>query len=170
MRTHRSSPYRPGAAAVLALTAAGLVACSGEDDDNPSAPELETQVPDVRGSEDLDDPYRGLLDAAFREDLEAYVDQEVTLLADVAEVVSPRVFAVTSPDGGEVDPVLVVATADAGDVDPQVGQSLVIAATPVRDLEAGTVVEEQGLDVQQQQLEEWDGEPYLVAAILEPAS
>lgn len=170
MRAHRFWPDRAVAAAVLALTTTGLVACAAEDDGNPLAPELEAQVPDIRGSEDLDDPYRGLLDAAFREDLEAYADQEVTLLADVAEVVSPRVFAVTSPNGGEVDPVLVVATADAGNVDLQVGQSLVIAATPVRDLEAEAVVEEQALDVEQEQLEEWDGETYLVATILETAA
>lgn len=169
MRVHRSRALAgPALAAVLALAGAGLSACAGEDD-NALAPELEAAVPDIRGPEDLDDPYIGLLDAGFREDLEAYAEQEVTVLADVAAVFSPRAFTVTSPDGGEVEPVLVVTTADAGDVDPQAGQSLVIAATPLRDFQAGVVVDELGLDLGEEQLEEWDDETFLVATILEAA-
>ncbi len=161
---------RPALAAVLALTGAGLSACSGTDEDNPLAPHLEAEaVPDLRGPEDPDDPYQGLLDAAFREDLEAYAREEVTVLADVAEVVSPRVFTISAPDGSEVDPVLVVTTAAAGDVDPQEGQSLVLAAVPVRDLQAAVVVDELDLDIDEGQLEDWDGDTFLVATIVEPA-
>ncbi|CCG04133.1 hypothetical protein [Blastococcus saxobsidens] len=159
----------PGLAAVMALAGAGLSACGGMDDDNPLAPYAPAELPDIRGAEDIDDAYSGLLDPAFREDLDAYEDIEVTLLADVAEVISPRVFTVTSPDGSELEPVLVVATADAGDVDPQAGQSLLIAATPVGDFDAGTVSEDLGMSLDEQQLEEWEDEIYLVATILEPA-
>ncbi|WP_324277686.1 hypothetical protein [Blastococcus brunescens] len=87
---------RPAVATVLVFAAVGLSACADEDDD-ARAPFREPAVPDIRGAEDLDDPYVGLLDAAFREDLEAYSGQEVTLLADVADVISPRAFTVTSP-------------------------------------------------------------------------
>jgi poly-beta-hydroxyalkanoate depolymerase len=131
-------------------------------------PSSKPAVPDVRGAEDLDDPYSGVLDAAFHEDLEAYANQEVTLLADVAEVVSPRVFTVTSPDDPEVRPVLVVATEDAEDVDPQAGASLLLAATPVDSFEAEVVVDELALDVQPEQLEEWEEQTFLDAEILRP--
>jgi hypothetical protein len=169
VRAYRSRPLAgPTLAAVLALAGVGLSAC-GDEDDNALAPTSPVDVPDIRGPGDLDDPYSGVLNATFVEDLDAYTGAEVTLLADVAEVVSPRVFTVTSPDGAEAGPVLVVATEDAGDVDPQAGQSLVIAATPVDGFDAEVVIEELALDVDEEQLGEWDDEGFLVATVLEPA-
>lgn len=161
---------RPVLAAVLAMAGGGLSACGGMDDDNPGAPVHPVELPDIRGEEDLDDAYSGLLDVAFREDLEAYEGIEVTLLADVAEEISPRVFTITSPEDGEVEPVLVVAAADAGDVDPQPGEPLLIAATPVKDFDAEAVADELDLQIDPEQVEEWDGEVFLVATILEPGA
>ena len=162
-------PSRPLLATALVLATVGLSACA-EEDDNALAPSLEpVVVPDIRGPEDLDDPYVGLLDEAFREDLEAYSQQEVTLLAAVEEVMSPRAFSVTSPGGEDVDPVLVVTTADARNIDPQVGQELVIAATPVEDFNADTATQELRLGLDATKLEEWDDDVYLLATILEEA-
>ncbi len=168
----RAHPFRrlsgPVLAAVLALAGAGLSACA--EDAAATARGTEVELPDIRGPEDLDDPYSGLLDADFHEDLMAYTGQEVTLLAEVAEVVSPRVFTVTDPDDAGVGPVLVVTTEDAGDVDPQAGRSLVVAATPVDSFEAGVVVDELALDVDAAELEEWDEQTFLVAEVLQPAT
>lgn len=168
MRAYRRrSLTGPTLAAVLALTGAGLSGC-GTDEGAP-APDLEAEVPDIRGEGDLDDPYTGVLDAAFYEDLPAYAGQEVTLLAEVAEVVSPRVFTVTAPEDADVGEVLVVATADARDVEPQAGSPLLVAATPVDSFEAGVVVDELGLDVDAAELAEWDEQTFLVAEVLQPA-
>ena len=169
MRAYRSRPLAgPTLAVFLALAGAGLSGC-GDEDDIALAPNSPAEVPDVRGEDDLDDPYTGVLDAAFYEDLPAYAGQEVTLLAEVAEVFSPRVFTLAAPGDAEVGDVLVVATEDAGDVDPQAGQSLVLAATPVDSFEAGVVVDELGLDVDAAELEEWDERTFLVAEVLQPA-
>ncbi|SOC50047.1 hypothetical protein SAMN05660748_2785 [Blastococcus aggregatus] len=160
---------RPLLAAALVLATLGLSAC-GDEDDNALAPSLEpASVPDIRGPEDPDDPYVGLLDEAFREDLEAYSQQEVTLLAAVEEVISPRAFTVTSTAGEDLDPVLVVTTADVGNIDPEVGQELVIAATPVEDFDADTAIEELRLDLDATELDAWDDDVYLLATILEEA-
>lgn len=164
----RRSLAGPTLAVVLALAGAGLSAC-GEDDEGALAPDLEPAVPDVRGTEDLDDPYSGVLDAAFYEDLPAYANQEVTLLAEIAEVFSARAFTVTAPDDAEVGEVLVVAAEDAGDANPQAGTSLFLAATPVDSFDAEVVVDELALDVRPEQLEEWEEETFLVAEILQPA-
>ena len=170
MHAYRSRPLAgPTLAAVLVLTGAGLSAC-GDEDDNALAPNSPVEVPDLRGEGDLDDPYSGVLDAEFYEDLPAYAGQEVTLLAEVAEVFSPRVFTLTAPGDAEVGDVLVVATEDAGDVDPQAGRSLVVAATPVDSFEAGVVVDELALDVDAAELEEWDERTFLVAEVLQPAA
>lgn len=170
MRAYRSRPLAgPTLAAVLALAGAGLSGCA-EDDEGALAPDLEAEVPDLRGEGDLDDPYSGVLDAAFFEDLPAYAGQEVTLLAEVAEVVSPRAFTVTAPDDAEVGQVLVVATSDAGDTEPEAGSQVLVAATPVDSFEAGVVVEELGLEVDAAELAEWDEQTFLVAEVLQPAS
>ncbi|WNV73640.1 hypothetical protein [Geodermatophilus sp. DSM 44513] len=163
MRAHRR---RPLAGTTLAAVLA-LAGCA--QDDAATAPDSPVEVPDIRGEDDLDDPHTGALDAGFHEDLPAYDGIEVTLLAEVVEVVSPRVFTVSSPDGGEVGPVLVVATEEAGDVEPQPGTPLVVAATPDVSLEARAVAEELALDVGPEQLAEWDGQPFLPAEVLAPA-
>lgn len=169
MRPYPRSPLtRSVLVSSLALAGLGLCGCSGEDDDNPLAPNDSLDLPDVRGSDDLADVYSGELDAAFAEDLPAYVDQEVTLLTAVADVLRPRVFTVTSPDGADVGPVLVIATEEAADVEPASGDELIVAATPADDLEPQDVIAEMRLSVDAEALEEWDDETYLVATILEP--
>ena len=154
MCAYRSRPLAgPTLAAVLALAGAGLSGCAEAE---ATAPDLESRIPDLRGEGDLDDAYSGVLDADLYEDLSAYAGQEVTLLAEVAEVVSPRAFTVTAPDDAEVGEVLVVATPDAGDVEPEAGGQVLVAATPVDAFDAGVVVEELGLEVDAAELAEWD--------------
>ena len=168
MRAHPSRQLSgPMLAAVLALAGGGLSACA--EDDGASAPDLEAEVPDIRGEADLDDPYTGVLDPAFYEDLPAYAGQGVTVLGEVAEVLSPRVFTLTAPGDAEGGEARVVATEDAREVDPQAGRSLVVAATPVDSFEAGVVVDELALDVDAAELEEWDERTFLVAEVLQPA-
>ncbi len=169
MRADRSRRLAGPALALAVALTGGLVGCSNDLDDRATTPELEAEVPDIRGPEDHQDPYTGLLDARFVEDLPAYEDLEVTVVASVAEVLSPRIFSITSPDGTEVDPVLVVTTDAAADIEPEAGDHLVVAATPVRGFDAEAVVEELGLDLGAQQLENWEDETYLVATIVETA-
>lgn len=164
----RRTPARPLWAAVLVFATVVLSSCADEDD-NAEAPFIEPEaVPDIRGPEDPDDPYVGLLDEAFREDLEAYSQQEVTLLAQVEEVLSPRAFSVTSPTG-DVDPVLVVTTPDVRGIDPEPGQDLVIAATPMEDFDARASTDELQLGPDAGELEDWDDDVFLLATILEAA-
>jgi len=170
MNPHRSQRVACTAFGVaLALAGAGLAGCSGEKDGRATAPELEAQVPDIRGPDDLTDVYTGFLDARFVEDLPAYEGQEVTVLAAVAEVFSPRTFSVTSPDEAEIDPVLVVTTTAAAEELPRPGEEVVVAATPFADFDAESVVREAGLGIGAAALQDWDDETYLLATIVEPA-
>ncbi|WP_116452309.1 hypothetical protein [Blastococcus litoris] len=169
MRAHRSGRLAgPLLSAGLALSGVALAGCGDDLDDQATAPELEAAVPDIRGEDDVTDVYTGLLDERFVEDLPAYEDQEVTVLGEVAEVLSPRVFSLTSIDESDVDQVLVVTTA-AADARPEPGAELVVAATPETDLDAQAVVTELDLDVDADELGEWEDEAYLVATIVEPA-
>ena len=170
MRAYRSRrPAGRVLAALLTVAGLGLTAC-GQEDGNPLAPTSVVELPDIRGPEDIEDAYSGVLNSAFVEDLGAYSGIEVTVLAEVAETVSPRAFTVTSPEGQEVEPVLVVTTEDAEGPDPAPGDQLVIAATPVNGFDAEVVADELGLDLTPEELEEWGDETFLVATALEAAS
>ena len=169
MRVHDAGRLGGPALAVVLAAGAFLSGCAGGQDDRALAPELEAEIPDIRGDEDLDDPYVGLLDARFVEDLPAYAEQEVTVLAEVEEVLSARTFSVTTPGGSDVEPVLVVTAEEAADVQPRTGDELVIAATPVDEFEAEVVAEELDLAVDPELLEEWEDQAFLLATILEPA-
>jgi hypothetical protein len=164
----RRPPAGTTLAAALALVGAGLSGCAvtEEEAEEPTSP---VEVPDLRGADDLQDPYTGVLDAEFAEDLDAYTGIEVTLLAEVAEAIFPRAFTVTSPEGEEVDPVLVVTTEDAGSAEPAAEDQLYLAATPVDEFDATVVTDELGLDVAPEELEAWDDEVFLVATVMEPA-
>jgi hypothetical protein len=152
---------RTAVLALAAVGALGLPACA----DNPEQPETGTDLPDIRGEEDLADPYDGPYDAEFHQDVEAYADQEVTLSADVAEVLSDRSFTITGPEGEEVEPILVV-TEDAVEGLEQ-GGSVLVAATAHDEFELADVEEELGVDLTDEEYEEWDGEPYLTASQVE---
>jgi hypothetical protein len=166
---------RPGAsgtlAVALALAGVGLSGCGGDEmDDSALAPDLEVEVPDIRGPEDPDDPYQGVLDERFVDDLPAYEEQEVTVLAAVDEVVSPRSFTITAPDDPEVPAVLVVTAADAAGTQPEAGDHLVIAATPVDSSNSEAVDGDVGAILDDGRHEDWGGETVLIATIVETAS
>lgn len=158
-----STRLRPGRdrraviALVLAVTAA-LPACAGD----PQQPETGSDAPDIRGSGDLEDPYDGPYTADFHTDVEAYVDQEVTLEASVDRVVSPVAFTITGPDGQEVEPLLVVADEPLPDL--RAGQDVVVAATPQDDFEVSAVEDRLDAALPEQTYVEWEGEPYLSAS------
>ncbi|MGY1712683.1 hypothetical protein ACI8AC_24545 [Geodermatophilus sp. SYSU D00758] len=159
-RTARVAVATGGAALALALGACG------DDAAPPNNPDLEPGTPDIRGEDDLKDPYTGDYDSEFAEDLEAYNGQEVTLDAQVGEVVTQRVFTIESPPGaGDAEPALVVAEQDVTDLAP--GIAVVVAATPEDDFELSALEQELGVDLPEEDLEEWDGEVYLAASVVE---
>ena len=156
--TSRSMYRRLAVGAASALAAVSLSACSGDG----NAPQDPEEVPDIRGDDDLTDPFTGAYDAEFAEDMSVYAGQEVTLSAEVAEVFSPQVFSITAPDGGEVEPALVVAE-QAPDLLVE-GDQVTVAATPIEGFDAESIL---GDDVEAADVEDWDDEVYLAAEIVE---
>ncbi|RFU22903.1 hypothetical protein [Geodermatophilus marinus] len=156
---------RLAAATGVAALALGLGACS-EDDLGAQDPDLEPGTPDVRGEDDLTDPYTGDYDAAWAEDYEAYLDQEVTLSARVGEVLTPQVFTIEPPpEGGEAPELLVVTEQDVTDLSP--GIAVVVAATPREEFDLPAAEEQTGTDLPDADLGSWDGEAWLEAAAVE---
>jgi hypothetical protein len=156
LRAHRRTE-RLVVAGLSAFTALSLSAC-GEGVNETQDPE---PVPDVRGEDDLTDPFTGAYDEEFAEDMSVYSGQEVTLTAEVDEVFSAEVFSITSPDGSDVEPALVVAEDAPDSLDA--GTPVVVAATPVDDFDPASIPG----DVDPADVEAWAGEEYLSAEVVE---
>lgn len=159
----RSLGRRTAAAVFVVVTAVTLPACS-EDDPEPSAGD---EVPDVRGSEDLDDVFNGPYSADLREDLEGYDGQEITVEGTVDRVLSPVAFTLGPPDGDDAEPVLVVVEEAA--TAPEAGEDVVVAATAQDEFRTDEVGAELDLLEDDETFEEWEGDPYLRASLVEPA-
>ena len=159
----RSLGRRTAAAVFVAVTAVALPAC-GEDDPESSAGD---EVPDVRGSEDLDDVYNGPYSADLREDLEGYDGQEITVEGTVDRVLSPVAFTLAPPEGEDAEPVLVVVQEAA--TAPEAGSDVVVAAVAQDEFRSDEVDAELDLPEDDETFEEWEGDPYLLASLVEPA-
>lgn len=157
------SRRRVGLGAVTAVVLAGTAALSACTE-NPQQPATGSDAPDIRGPDDLEDPYDGPYTDDFHTDVEAYVDQEVTLEASVDRVVSPIAFTITGPDGEDVAPLLVVTADPLPDL--ETGQDVVVAATPQDDFEVSAVEDRLDAHVPEEPYEEWEGEPYLSASMV----
>ncbi|MCV2489461.1 hypothetical protein OF117_08775 [Geodermatophilus sp. YIM 151500] len=154
----------PGLAALsaAALSAAVLTGCSYSE---PYEPAATADVPDVRGPDDLADPYSGQYDAEFAEDVEAWAGHEVTL---AAEVLSPVSFTITAPEGGDVPRLLVVADEEVAGL--QAGTRVVVAATPQDEFDVAAVEAALDRDLDDDRHTEHAGEAWLDADVVEPSA
>ena len=149
-----------GALVSAALSGVVLAGCSEDYETNETAP----ADADVRPAEDLEDPYDGPYAKEFREDIEGYTGQEVSLLGEVERVLSPIAFVLAGEDG--VEPILVISQSEFGDLRP--GQAVAVAATPWDEFELTEVEEAIGSDLPDEAYTDWEGEPFLDASIVEP--
>lgn len=162
-----SSTGKPiASASLLGVTTALLLGLSGCGEEELAAGEME--VSDIRGEDDFTDPYTGEYDSAFREDVDVYAGAEVTVRAQVEDVLSPSSFTIVGPEGVAVEPLLVVATDDVAGLEP--GLPVTVAATAAKEFDVAEVETELGVDLDDEQYEEWDDEPFLLATIVEEAT
>ncbi|WP_159617248.1 hypothetical protein [Arthrobacter zhaoguopingii] len=153
---------RAAAMSLLPMTALGVVGCS------TSGTEEGADVEDVVDEEvDAGDPaaetgpYDGVYDSAFYDEMDSYVGEEVTLSADVNEVMSPMSFTIAGTDDTTVEALLVVHDKEMPEVKPELTVSVTGIVHEAFDLP--TVEEEMGIDLDDEAFEDWDGEPYVEA-------
>lgn len=158
------SRARIGVLSALAVAMSTVSGCSS--DWEPSAPDAGEDVPDIRGEDNFADPYTGEYDEDFAEDIESYDGLEVTLEAEVAEVISPWTFVVTAPDAADVPPLLVVYPEEAELAE---GDTVIVAATPDEGFDLQEVEDALGTDLDDDAYDEWADEVYLRASNVEPA-
>ncbi|MGQ1838885.1 hypothetical protein ACT4S2_10545 [Kocuria turfanensis] len=161
MRT-RQWARSTAAVAVLSLTALGVTACGTSGDQSGD------DVGEAQQEQAGEDPraYSGPYDEAFVEDAATLVDADVTLTAQVKEVVSPVAFTITGTEESDAEPLLVVnfdedtSGLDTGDLVEVTGtyREAYNAPAAEEDLRATPGVEE---------IAHYDGEPYVEATGVE---
>lgn len=167
----RTHPVRTTAAAgILAISALGLTACG----DDTSGTETGADVEDIQeegveeeGVEEdaVVDPYVGLYDTAFYEDLDTYVGEEVTVSADVNEILSPMSFTIAGTEDTSVESLLIVSASEMNDLES--GLAVEVTGTVHEAFDLPTVESEMDVDLDDELYSEWDGEPYIEATAVD---
>ncbi|KRF05196.1 hypothetical protein ASH00_12390 [Arthrobacter sp. Soil782] len=164
MTTHKqmSRTRKLAMAGILPIAALSLAGCN-----STSGTEAGADVEDVVEEEEAVDagaavePYEGAYDTGFYEDYESYVGEEVTLSADVNEIVSEKSFTIAGTDDTTVEALLVIAEGEMEEVTP--GLTVSVTGTVMESFDLPTVEEETGLDLDDEAFVDFDGENYVVA-------
>ncbi|MEJ5914630.1 hypothetical protein [Pseudokineococcus sp. 1T1Z-3] len=162
----RTRALRPAARALVAAGGAltlglGLGACS------TSGSEEGASVEDVQeDSADVDEPatdyaYDGVYDSAFSDDQDSYVGEEVTLSADVNEVLSDSAFTIAGTGDTTVGEFLVVDSASTSGLEPEL--TVQATGTVMEAFDVVTVEEDLGVDLDDDLYSDWEGQNYLMA-------
>ncbi|MFH5823460.1 hypothetical protein [Georgenia sp. AZ-5] len=163
------TPHRPLATALATAAATALVGCSqgGTDPDQDTdagAEREETSAPEAE-PEDDNGRYDGPYDSEFYDALGAYEGEEVTVIGEVAEVVSPTSFTIAGTEDTDVGPLLIVSLEATGGLE----QDMVVSVTgTVHDAFDITAVEERfKTDLDDDLHQAWSGGPYIEAIVID---
>ncbi|WP_454778488.1 hypothetical protein [Georgenia muralis] len=163
MRTSRAWTVPATAAVLLAL-----VGCADEPaGDEPALGDEETAPASPAETPSGEPAYDGDYDSAFYDELSDYDGEEVTVVGVVDEVVSPTAFTIVGPDDTEVGPLLVVDVGAVTAADP--GSTVTVAGVVHEAFDLELIEEEFATDLDDEQLADWDGGPFLEALVLDLA-
>ncbi|MHA7284300.1 hypothetical protein [Arthrobacter sp. TMS2-4] len=147
-------------AAVLSVAACSDTAGSEQGADVEDVNEAEPSEEDEQVGEG-DDAYIGSYDQSWFDDRDSYIGEEVTLSADVNEVIDPTAFTIAGTDDTTVDELLIVHPEDLPEVSTEA--TVVVTGTVKEGFYVVTVEDELGVDLDDALYEDWDGEPYVHA-------
>ena len=173
---------KAAAITVLPFAALTFTGCGGED---TAGPEESVAADDVAQPEDTEVEgegtaeegiaeegvgaegaegelgYDGVYDQAFVDESASLVGQEVTVSAEVNELISDNAFTIAGTEDTDVQPILVVQASG----NPEIQQGLAVAVTgTVRDAFVVTDVEsELGIELEDEAYAEWENQRYIVA-------
>ncbi|RBY90192.1 hypothetical protein DQ244_12035 [Blastococcus sp. TBT05-19] len=153
----RTTTARAAMAMAAAASVLGLSACSGT-----AGSESGADVEDVVEEEAAaDEPFDGPYDTEFYEDVDDYTGEEVTLSADVNEVITPEAFTIAGTDDTTVEALLVVGA--TGDAELASETTVKVTGTVEEAFVLTDVEDELGVDLDDALFTEWEDEPYVVA-------
>ncbi|MFE7628871.1 hypothetical protein [Kocuria sp. NPDC057446] len=172
MRTRKQHTTRKAAVSVLAVAGLALAGCGNGED------EAGTEVEDITGGEVAETPpaeaegtqtrmpFYGAYDQQFVDDQAVYEGQEVTLTAEVVEVVSSHALEIGDPNDITLDPLLVMHDLGATGLEPD--QAVEVVGTVMASFDLATVEEEFGQSLEDELYTDYEGDPYLLATEVTP--
>lgn len=169
MRTRERRTTRNAAVGLLAVAGLALTGCGAEEPDAGTDVEditegevVESSPPDAVGPPAAPGtPYGGAYNRQFYDDRLVYEGQDVTLTAEVEEVVSPSALTIGDPDDVTLDPLLVVHDLDVPDLEE--GQTLEVVGVVQEGFEVTAAAEEVGVELEDELFEDHVGDPWLHA-------
>lgn len=169
MTTHdRRRTARTTAAALAAVAGFGLAGCSTE------GPETGADVEDVTEGEVLEsspatengpttgDAFVGDYDQGFSDERETYVGQQVTLSAEVSDVISDDGLVIAGTAENTVDPLLVLY--DMDQVDVEEGQVVEVVGTVQQSFDPSSLDDQAQEDFTDELYQDHDQQPYVEAS------
>jgi hypothetical protein len=179
MKTRKHHTTRKAAVSVLAIAGLALTGCGGTEED-----EAGTEVEDITGGEVAETPpaeqtppaeaegtqtrmpFYGAYDRQFVDDQAVHEGQEVTLTAEIVEVVSSHALEIGDPNDLTLDPLLVVHDLGATGLEPD--QAVEVVGTVMASFELATVEEEFGQSLEDELYTDYEGDPYVLATEVTP--
>lgn len=158
-RTHRLA--RASAASALVAGALALSACGGDT----SGSEVGADVGDIVAEDGPPEAYDGPYDAGFSEAARSYDGQEVTVSANVNEVVSPTSFTIAGTEATDVDPLLIVSPTKVDGL--QEGTAVQVTGTVHQAFDLPTVEEGVRVDLDDSLYGSYDQLPYIEATSID---
>lgn len=143
------------AVASAALVSASLAGCGADEPEEAATPDPGTSSESAGASEEM--TFEDISD-----DLETMVGDDVQVRALVEEVVTPGVFTINQIDGNDLESVVVVGAESAGDLAPD--QEVVVDATVESALDPDSVAELLDVQLEDEMLTDFEGQPYLEAS------
>lgn len=160
--TQMSRTRKLAMAGILPIAALSLAGCNSTSGTETGADVEDVVEEEAAADEDTAvEPYDGAYDTGFYEEYDSYVGEEVTLSADVNEIVSDKSFTIAGTDDTTVDALLVIAEGEMQEVTP--GLTVSVTGTVMESFDLPTVEEDTGLDLEDDAFADWDGENYIVA-------
>ncbi len=152
---------RTAVAAFAAVSTIGLTACG-----DTAGSEAGADVEDVAEEEAINEgAYGGPYDPDFYEGVEDYLGEQVTLSADVNEVITPEAFTIAGTDDTSVEALLVVGATGDAQLAPEA--TVEVTGTVQETFVVTEVEEELGVDLDDALFTEWEQETYVVADSVE---
>lgn len=149
-------------AGILAMSALGLTACN----DDTAGPETGTDVEDIQEEDEAAlDPYDGPYDTTFYDDIDSYVGEEVTVSADINEVITPSSFVIAGTEDTDVEPLLVVSADEVSGLEKDL--TVAVTGTVHEAFDLTTVEEDLETDLDDDLYDAWDTEPYIEATSID---
>lgn len=168
---------KAAALSILPITALGMTACNGtsgseEGADVEDVVEDEDPIGEGADIEDVPgvpDPYDGVYDRTFYDTVNQFYGSEVTLSADLNEVIDPTSFTIAGTEDTTVEALLVVHPEGTLDPDISPGTTIEVTGPVMEAFDVATVEEELGVDLDDALYEDWVGESYVNATSIEAA-